>query len=122
MEESKIKRTGTRQEVFEGLALKTTGGLSQTDLQVNPKTGKITSKKEMFRGQLLSRSMRALQDEEEDLFEIEEVPVVVPERVEAESDCRKLAERVEAVPEPPKRSRGRPKKKVVLEAGAVVEC
>lgn len=107
MEEVKIKRTGSRQEVFEGKALKTTGLLTRDDLVVNPKTGKICSKKEMFRGQLLSRSMKAAQEEEPiELPVAEEDPIELPVAEEEPT---------------PKKGRGRPRKKAVLEAGAVLD-
>lgn len=36
---------GTREEVWAGLAVKTSGGLTRDDLMVNPRTGKLVSRR-----------------------------------------------------------------------------
>lgn len=43
--EMKIKRVGTRQEVFDGQALKTSGGLIKEDLILNSKGIAVSKKK-----------------------------------------------------------------------------
>lgn len=40
-----VRSIGSREDVWNKKAFKTPGGLKKTDLMINPKTGKITSKK-----------------------------------------------------------------------------
>jgi len=79
--ESKIKKRGSRQEVFEGRALMTSGNLSREDLIFNERTGKIITNKEKERGEKLKEVMgrRNTAPPKISNFEEEELPPVEPE-------------------------------------------
>jgi hypothetical protein len=47
-----MKSVGTKKEVFDGLARKTSGGLTKDDLTLN-KSGKVVSKRQQQRGKEL---------------------------------------------------------------------
>ena len=98
----KIKKRGTRQEVLNGTAILTAGGLSRDDLVLNPKTGKICTKKELERGTILSESMRRAYGKPLPPSEVEdadEEPIIASEPTTYPE---------QAAPTPKKR--GRPKK------------
>lgn len=57
--ETRIKKRGSRQEVFEGKAMMTSGNLSKEDLIFNERTGKIITAKEKERGMRLKEVMNS---------------------------------------------------------------
>jgi hypothetical protein len=80
MENPKIKKRGSRQEVFEGRALMTSGNLSREDLIFNERTGKIITNKEKERGDKLKEVMGSKKADSQDLKSCkEELPPVEPE-------------------------------------------
>jgi hypothetical protein len=57
------RKIGNREEVFNGICERTSGGLRKEDLVFNRKTGKICTAKEIERGKQLSEMMRKRQPE-----------------------------------------------------------
>lgn len=68
----KTRKTGTREDVWEGRSEKTSGGLRKDDLVFNEKSGKLCTKKEVERGKKLAALMQ--QQRAEKTPQLVEVP------------------------------------------------
>ena len=79
-----VKRYGTRNDVFEGLAEKTRGGLTRDDLMLS-KTGKIVSKKKS----LAAKASYEKYGFSKRLEKVEEEPVVEEEKPKKKKRRRK---------------------------------
>ena len=79
-----VKRYGTRNDVFEGLAEKTRGGLTKDDLMLS-KTGKIVSKKKS----LAAKASYEKYGFSKRLEKVEEEPVVEEEKPKKKKRRRK---------------------------------
>lgn len=68
VEEVKVKKIGSREEVFNGQAVKTRGGLVKDDLVLSKK-GKVVSKKMQERGKVLLYSSQQANEKKRKLNE-----------------------------------------------------
>jgi hypothetical protein len=119
METPKIKKRGSRQEVFDGLAQFTSGNLSRDQLILNERTGKIITTKEKERGARLKEVMGSRKAETEELpppkisnFENEELVEFrrTTSEISPEQKAPSKGRRTAAAPRKPKAA---PKKKTV---------
>lgn len=97
LETSKKTRTrkiGSRQEVFDGVCERTSGGLTKDDLVFNDRTSKLITLKEQQRGISMRKVMTKVKEPEQEEPEQsqEEVVELVAPPVEKPKRVRKLRE------------------------------